>query len=61
MASAIPAADLFDKAVPDAEHTLGGLKEDTEPEHPSVVMAIGVFPWRPVFRNEAECNPVPLL
>jgi hypothetical protein len=32
---------LFGLAEPDPEHTLGGLKDDVEPEHPSVIGAIG--------------------
>lgn len=30
--------DLFSAAVPDPEHTLGGVKDDVEPAHPSVIM-----------------------
>lgn len=35
--------DLYSIAVPDPEHTLGGLKEDIEPEHPSVIGHIGTI------------------
>lgn len=40
MASEDPAA-LFGLAEPDPAHTLGGLKDDIEPEHPSVVGHLG--------------------
>ena len=32
---------LWDLAVPDAENTLGGLKDDIPPDHPSVIGSIG--------------------
>jgi hypothetical protein len=34
-------SQLFSLAEPDAAHTLGGLKDDVEPDHPSVIGAIG--------------------
>ena len=35
--AAPPIADTVAVAEPDADHTLGGHAEDTEPEHPSVL------------------------
>lgn len=34
-------AELFDITVPDAERTLGGVKDDIEPDHPSVIVHMG--------------------
>lgn len=32
---------LYSRCVADAEHTLGGIRDDTEPAHPSVIMHLG--------------------
>lgn len=40
---------LYDLAQPDPEHTLGGIKDDIEPDHPSVIGHIG----------ELTCGPRP--
>jgi hypothetical protein len=32
---------LYDLAVPDHENTLGGIKDDTQPDHPSVIGHLG--------------------
>jgi hypothetical protein len=32
---------LYDLAVPDHEATLGGIKDDVQPEHPSVLVHMG--------------------
>jgi hypothetical protein len=34
---------LYDLAQPDPEHTLGGIKDDIEPDHPSVIGHIGAL------------------
>lgn len=36
------AASLYPRCVADADNTLGGIRGDTEPEHPSVIMHLGV-------------------
>ncbi len=36
-----PAEALWDLAVADPEHTLGGIKDDIDPEHPSVIGHMG--------------------
>jgi hypothetical protein len=33
--------EVFASAVPDAANTLGGVKDDTDPPHPNVIVAIG--------------------
>ena len=29
--------ELYEKCIPDPDNTLGGMKDDVEPEHPSVI------------------------
>jgi Oxysterol-binding protein len=29
--------ELYEKCIPDPENTLGGIKDDIEPDHPSVI------------------------
>ena len=38
-----PDADLFGLSEPDAANTLGGIKDDIDPEHPSVIMHLGAI------------------
>lgn len=33
--------ELYELAVPDEAHTLGGIQDDIEPEHPSVIGHMG--------------------
>lgn len=35
--------ELYNIAVPDGDNTLGGIKDDTEPEHPSVIGHLGTY------------------
>ena len=34
-------SQLYELAIPDADNTLGGIKDDTQPEHPSVIGHLG--------------------
>lgn len=44
----------YDQAVPDPEHTLGGIKDDIEPDHPSVIGHLGSWPPPPADATQLQ-------